>query len=114
MGWGPRRVPFPNVHQQGRAWPPAGAPTAPLRALGWPVGTLEVYRRTTGPWDEEHVALVERALGEHARGTGGMALTFLRRTTRFRFFPVLWSLRDELVIRGGGELVGRPTPPATG
>jgi len=65
-------------------------------------------------WRTEHVALVERALGEHARGTGGMALTFLRRTARFRFFPVLWSLRDELVVRGGGELVGRPTPPAPG
>jgi len=27
---------------------------------------------------------------------------------------VLWSLRDELVVRGGGELVGRPAPPAPG
>jgi hypothetical protein len=51
---------------------------------------------------------VERALGDHARGTGGMALSYLRHTARYRFFPVLWALRDELVVRGGGELVGRP------
>ena len=23
--------------------------------------------------------------------------------------PLLWALRDELVVRGGGQLVGRPT-----
>ncbi len=65
-------------------------------------------------WRHEHVALVERSLGDHARGTGGMALTYLRRTTRFRFFPVLWALRDELVVRGGGELVDRPSPRGAG
>jgi hypothetical protein len=43
-----------------------------------------------------------------------MALTYLRRTTRYRYFPVLWALRDELVVRGGGELVGRPGPPPGG
>jgi tryptophan 2,3-dioxygenase len=57
-------------------------------------------------WRQEHVALVQRAIGDHARGTGGMALSYLQRTTRYRFFPVLWALRDELVVRGGGELVG--------
>jgi tryptophan 2,3-dioxygenase len=57
-------------------------------------------------WRQEHVALVQRAIGDHARGTGGMALSYLQRTTRHRFFPVLWALRDELVVRGGGELVG--------
>jgi tryptophan 2,3-dioxygenase len=57
-------------------------------------------------WRQEHVALVQRALGDHARGTGGMALSYLQRTVRYRFFPVLWALRDELVVRGGGELVG--------
>ncbi len=72
------------------------------------------YDERWARWRNEHVALVERALGDHARGTGGMALTYLRRTTRYRFFPVLWALRDELVVRGGGELVGRPGPPAAG
>jgi tryptophan 2,3-dioxygenase len=57
-------------------------------------------------WRQEHVALVQRAIGDHARGTGGMAISYLQRTTRYRFFPVLWALRDELVVRGGGELVG--------
>jgi tryptophan 2,3-dioxygenase len=59
-------------------------------------------------WRQEHVALVQRTLGDHARGTGGMAIAYLQRTTRYRFFPVLWGLRDELVVRGGGQLVGRP------
>ncbi|HEV3398885.1 MAG TPA: tryptophan 2,3-dioxygenase family protein [Actinomycetes bacterium] len=58
-------------------------------------------------WRQEHVALVQRTLGDHARGTGGMAITYLQRTIRYRFFPVLWALRDELVVRGGGQLVGR-------
>jgi tryptophan 2,3-dioxygenase len=58
-------------------------------------------------WRQEHVALVQRTLGDHARGTGGMAIVYLQRTTRYRFFPVLWALRDQLVVRGGGELVGR-------
>jgi hypothetical protein len=43
-----------------------------------------------------------------------MALTWLRRTTRFRFFPILWALRDELVVRGGGELVGKSSRPVAG
>src|SRR6266536_3533886 len=72
------------------------------------------YDERWARWRAEHVALVERSLGDHARGTGGMALTWLRRTTRFRFFPVLWALRDELVVRGGGELVGKPGPPVAG
>jgi tryptophan 2,3-dioxygenase len=59
-------------------------------------------------WRQEHVALVQRTLGDHARGTGGMAIAYLQRTTRYRFFPVLWACRDELVVRGGGQLVGRP------
>src|SRR6266540_2630571 len=64
------------------------------------------YDERWARWRNEHVTLVERALGDHARGTGGMPLTYLRRTTRYRFFPVLWALRD--------ELVGRPGPPAAG
>jgi tryptophan 2,3-dioxygenase len=65
-------------------------------------------------WRQEHVALVQRTLGDHARGTAGMAITYLQRTTRYRFFPALWALRDELVLRGGGELVGRPGDPVAG
>ena len=72
------------------------------------------YDERWARWRHEHVALVERALGDHARGTGGMALTYLRRTTRYRYFPVLWALRDELVVRGGGELIGRLEPPMPG
>ncbi|MFL6265830.1 MAG: tryptophan 2,3-dioxygenase family protein [Actinomycetes bacterium] len=66
------------------------------------------YDERVTRWRQEHVALVQRTLGDHARGTGGMAVAYLQRTTRYRFFPVLWALRDELVVRGGGQLVGRP------
>ena len=52
----------------------------------------------------EHLVLVERALGARARGTGGTAITYLQRTTRYRFFPDLWDLRNALSVRGGGEL----------
>jgi tryptophan 2,3-dioxygenase len=65
-------------------------------------------------WRQEHVALVERTLGFNARGTGGMAVKYLEHTLRYRFFPDLWALRDELVLRGGGELVGRPPRPVAG
>ena len=39
--------------------PVASVLAAPLRAGGRPVGTLEAYRRDPGPWDDEHVALIE-------------------------------------------------------
>ena len=57
-------------------------------------------------WRQEHVGLVQRAIGDHARGTGGMAISYLQRTTRYRFFPVLWALRDELMVKSNGKLVG--------
>ena len=72
------------------------------------------YDTTWTRWRQEHIALVERTLGLHARGTGGMALHYLEHTVRYRFFPGLWALRDELVVRGGGELIGRPERPVAG
>ncbi len=65
-------------------------------------------------WRQEHVALVQRTLGDHARGTAGTAISYLQHTVRYRYFPRLWALRDELVVRGGGELVGRPDRPPAG
>jgi tryptophan 2,3-dioxygenase len=65
-------------------------------------------------WRQEHIALVERTLGANARGTGGTVIAYLQRTVRYRYFPVLWRLRDELVVRGGGELVGKPPRPVAG
>lgn len=58
-------------------------------------------------WRNQHIALVERTLGPHTRGTAGTALSYLRRTTRYRFFPQLWALRGDLAVRGGGQLVDR-------
>ncbi len=56
-------------------------------------------------WRTEHVTLVERTLGARIRGTAGTAIGYLERTTRYRYFPHLWDLRNELSVRGGGELV---------
>ena len=56
-------------------------------------------------WRNEHVTLVERTLGPRTRGTAGTALTYLRRTAEYRYFPQLWDLRHDLAVRGGGELV---------
>ena len=56
-------------------------------------------------WRTEHVTLVERTLGAKVRGTAGTAIGYLERTVRYRYFPHLWELRNELSVRGGGELV---------
>jgi len=45
-------------------------------------------------WRQDHVLVVQRAIGARARGTGGTALGYLRRTERFRFFPHQWEARD--------------------
>ncbi len=58
-------------------------------------------------WRNEHVTLVERTLGARVRGTAGTAISYLERTTRYRYFPHLWDLRNDLSVRGGGELVDR-------
>lgn len=56
-------------------------------------------------WRQEHINLVERSLGARIRGTAGTAIRYLERTARYRFFPQLWDLRNDLSVRGGGELV---------
>jgi tryptophan 2,3-dioxygenase len=58
-------------------------------------------------WRHEHILLVERTLGARVRGTAGTAITYLERTARYRYFPQLLELRNDLSVRGGGELVGR-------
>jgi tryptophan 2,3-dioxygenase len=60
-------------------------------------------------WRRTHVTLIERILGPATRGSSGMALSYLLRTTEYRFFPHLWSLRHDLAVRGGGELVNPRT-----
>ena len=56
-------------------------------------------------WRTDHVILVERTLGARARGTGGTALSYLQRTARYRLFDYLWDARNDLSVRGGGEVV---------
>lgn len=56
-------------------------------------------------WRNEHILLVERSLGARTRGPAGTAIRYLEKTVRYRYFPALWELRNELSVRGGGELV---------
>jgi tryptophan 2,3-dioxygenase len=65
-------------------------------------------------WRNEHILLVERSLGARTRGTAGTAITYLERTVRYRYFPVLWDVRNTLSVRGGGELVDEPRGPRDG
>ena len=67
--------------------------------------SLVDYDERWARWRHEHVLLVERSLGARTRGTGGTALRYLERTMAYRYFPQLWDLRNELSVRGGGELV---------
>jgi hypothetical protein len=34
-----------------------------------------------------------------------MPLSYLIKTTEYRFFPRLWDVRHDLVVRSGGELI---------
>ena len=111
-------------------WPSAPWPTpTPTRPPAWasptwragPTSTPTRSRGPTSTWSARPWSTTTSAGSAGARstwrwcsvprrpraGTGGMAITYLQRTTRYRFFPVLWALRDELVVRGGGQLVGR-------
>jgi len=56
-------------------------------------------------WRRAHVTMIERILGPSTRGTAGMALSYLLRTTEYRFLPQLWEIRHGLAVRGGGQLV---------
>jgi signal transduction histidine kinase len=71
---------------------------APLRAMGWPVGTVEVYRKTPGPWDEEHVALIESLAAQASISLE--ALRHLRQVSeeRRRFETVLRTVPVGIVV----------------
>jgi signal transduction histidine kinase len=71
---------------------------APLRAMGWPVGTVEVYRRTPGPWDEEHVALIDSLAAQASISLE--ALRHLRQVSeeRRRFETVLRTVPVGIVV----------------
>jgi signal transduction histidine kinase len=71
---------------------------APLRAMGWPVGTVEVYRRTTGPWDDDHVALIESLAAQASISLE--ALRHLRQVSeeRRRFETVLRTVPVGIVV----------------
>jgi signal transduction histidine kinase len=71
---------------------------APLRAMGWPVGTVEVYRKSPGPWDEDHVALIESLAAQASISLE--ALRHLRQVSeeRRRFETVLRTVPVGIVV----------------
>ena len=81
---------------------PARGPTSTWSARPWSTTTSagSAGARSTWRWCSVPSATT--------RGTGGMAIAYLQRTTRYRFFPVLWALRDELVVRGAASWSGGP------
>ncbi|MCZ6602503.1 MAG: tryptophan 2,3-dioxygenase family protein [Planctomycetota bacterium] len=68
------------------------------------------YDERMQEWRSAHLRLAERMIGSGALGTGGMGAPYLRGTLRFRFFPDLWKVRDQVTVSGGGKLAG----PASG
>lgn len=54
------------------------------------------HDQLVGLWRQHHVAMVERLIGARM-GTGGSSgARYLRSTTRHRFYPELWAVRDAL------------------
>ena len=55
-------------------------------------------------WHSNHVRMVERMIGDRAIGTGGTeGSRYLTSTTRYRFFPELWDVRNALTEASGGR-----------
>lgn len=55
-------------------------------------------------WRSNHVRMVERMIGDRAIGTGGtQGSKYLSATTRYRFFPELWDVRNALTEASGGQ-----------
>jgi tryptophan 2,3-dioxygenase len=50
-------------------------------------------------WRYQHLKTVERIIGGHVIGTQGTPVEVLGRRIDIRFFPELWSIRDEITRR---------------
>jgi tryptophan 2,3-dioxygenase len=56
-------------------------------------------------WRQNHIKMVERLIGNRAKGTGGTYGTrYLTATTQYRFFPELWDIRNTLTETSGGQV----------
>ena len=56
-------------------------------------------------WRQNHIKMVMRMIGGSAQGTGGTFVEkYLEPTTKYRFFPELWDLRNEMTVAGGGKV----------
>jgi tryptophan 2,3-dioxygenase len=105
---------FRRVHE---ASPPLGDAFVRLRARRR-VSLLEVYEHAAEvedlyqvaeqlvSWDERvilwrfhHLKIVERIIGGHVIGTQGTPVEVLGKRIDVRFFPELWTIRDEITRR---------------
>ena len=50
-------------------------------------------------WRYQHLKTVERIIGGHVIGTQGTPVEVLGRRIDVRFFPELWTVRDEITRR---------------
>jgi tryptophan 2,3-dioxygenase len=50
-------------------------------------------------WRYQHLKTVERIIGGHVIGTQGTPVEVLGRRIDLRFFPELWTVRDEITRR---------------
>jgi signal transduction histidine kinase len=71
---------------------------APLRAIGWPVGTLEVYRTAPGPWADDTVALVESVAGQTSISLEALQLFRRVEGERERLRVILQTLPVAILI----------------
>lgn len=65
---------------------------------------FEVDRLLT-TWRQNHIKMVSRMIGGQAQGTGGTFVEkYLEPTTKYRFFPELWAVRNEKTAVSGGKV----------
>lgn len=56
-------------------------------------------------WRQNHIKMVMRMIGGAAQGTGGTFVErYLEPTTKYRFFPELWLLRNDMTVASGGKV----------
>ena len=112
-----KRLEMPNLRQETRRLvEPSGASLDDVYARPEDHREVHAFLEACLEYDEAflkyrfiHSVMAERMIGGGARGTGGMGAPYLLSTTRYRFFPSLWEVRDRITVSGGGELA-KPGP----
>lgn len=83
------------------------AGTAPLHDLAEALVDLDT---AMGRFRYRHLEVARRFLGDHAAGTGGQGVDFLRGNLERDLFPELWTVRGDLAARAGARPYGETQP----